>query len=457
MNDNRASEKGQALILLVLAFIVLLGFVALAIDGGMVYADRRHSQNAADASSLAGGGAAALSLENNYVDYEDWNCSNPGNNVYAKIQDAMAYARSAAISQAATNDFTIDTDITDNNGVVTHCGAFNTGTWVDKYIDITTTITTDTRTNFVHLLYPGPLRNTVRAVVRIRPQIPMTLGFAVVALRNDCPNTNTGGVHFDGNNTVVVNGGGVFSNACLVAGGSVDVQVNDAGLACTGQNCYTQNGSPSVHPAPTQGSTGLQSFTYPASPPDCATAPARGNHSGGGTIEPGSYGRIRVNNAGAQLVMRSGLYCINDEFTMNGGSVTVEPRPNGDEGVTIYMVNGPFTVNGNVHVELKGPPTDRSPHPCNENTYCPPAIAGMLIYSAPGNTSDVTITGDATSTYLGTIFAPDGTIEAGGDAIEQINAQLIGDTVFIHGNTQVFVNFDNAVNFRPPAQLELYR
>ncbi len=56
------SEKGQAIVFLVIGLVVFLGFVALAIDGGMALADRRHEQNAADAASLAGGGKAALDL-----------------------------------------------------------------------------------------------------------------------------------------------------------------------------------------------------------------------------------------------------------------------------------------------------------------------------------------------------------------------------------------------------------
>lgn len=48
------SEKGQAIVYLVIGLVVFLGFVALAIDGGMVLADRRDAQNATDASALAG-------------------------------------------------------------------------------------------------------------------------------------------------------------------------------------------------------------------------------------------------------------------------------------------------------------------------------------------------------------------------------------------------------------------
>src|SRR3990170_8853939 len=47
-------EKGQMLILFVLALAVLLGFVAMVIDVGLAFQERRNAQNAADAAALAG-------------------------------------------------------------------------------------------------------------------------------------------------------------------------------------------------------------------------------------------------------------------------------------------------------------------------------------------------------------------------------------------------------------------
>jgi Flp pilus assembly protein TadG len=51
LTKKHNSERGQAIVLIVLAMIVLLGFTALAVDGSMVYSDRRMVQNAADASA----------------------------------------------------------------------------------------------------------------------------------------------------------------------------------------------------------------------------------------------------------------------------------------------------------------------------------------------------------------------------------------------------------------------
>ena len=48
----KASEKGQALILITLAAVGLFAFAALAIDGSTIFSDRRHAQNAADTAAL---------------------------------------------------------------------------------------------------------------------------------------------------------------------------------------------------------------------------------------------------------------------------------------------------------------------------------------------------------------------------------------------------------------------
>jgi Flp pilus assembly protein TadG len=51
---DHSGERGQTLPLFALAIVVLLGFAALAFDGGQMLLDRRAEQNAADAAALAG-------------------------------------------------------------------------------------------------------------------------------------------------------------------------------------------------------------------------------------------------------------------------------------------------------------------------------------------------------------------------------------------------------------------
>ena len=49
----RSLEEGQALIIIALAAAVLFAFSALAMDGSMVFSDRRYAQNATDTAVLA--------------------------------------------------------------------------------------------------------------------------------------------------------------------------------------------------------------------------------------------------------------------------------------------------------------------------------------------------------------------------------------------------------------------
>src|SRR5262245_49960487 len=52
MNINR-SERGQALIIIALALVGLVGIAGLVIDGGNAFQDRQRAQNAVDSAALA--------------------------------------------------------------------------------------------------------------------------------------------------------------------------------------------------------------------------------------------------------------------------------------------------------------------------------------------------------------------------------------------------------------------
>lgn len=54
MNDKRKHENGQILVLLAIMLAALLAILALVLDGGNLYLNRRTAQNAADAGALAG-------------------------------------------------------------------------------------------------------------------------------------------------------------------------------------------------------------------------------------------------------------------------------------------------------------------------------------------------------------------------------------------------------------------
>ena len=54
MKKLRWEERGQAMVLIALTMVGLIGFLALAVDGGAAFAARRQMQNASDSAAIAG-------------------------------------------------------------------------------------------------------------------------------------------------------------------------------------------------------------------------------------------------------------------------------------------------------------------------------------------------------------------------------------------------------------------
>jgi hypothetical protein len=72
MSEQRTTiERGQSLVLVAAAMVVLVGFVALAVDLGNAYYTRRTAQNAADGASLAGVSVMATGINDNNNNKDD--------------------------------------------------------------------------------------------------------------------------------------------------------------------------------------------------------------------------------------------------------------------------------------------------------------------------------------------------------------------------------------------------
>ncbi len=435
-------ESGQMIVLLAFGLLALLGLTAVAIDGGMIYADRRYDQNAADSASYAGAGAAAMALENTRVTYDAFRCN-------SMVNQAKQDAVSSAISRAASNNFAIDTHLDDQQGVEVTCGVEPKGVWYDKYLDVHTMISSDLQTAFAHLFYSGNIRNTVEAVARVRPRSDLSYGFAITALGPDCHE----GVEFDGDSEVKVRTTGVFSNSCITTNGGVDVTTiprvgetirppiswagdepniirNGASGTITANIIKSPHTMPRVPvPAPNCSASGMNSQPNPSLEKNVPVE-----------VEPGRYDTIKVTNDEI-LVMQPGLYCLTGDFDAQGGKVQ-------GDGVTIYMISGSLKINGQTEVQLSAPMGETSP-----------AIRGMLFYAAESNTSTHSLSGGATSYYIGTLFAPYGEIAIGGNSEVGLtySTQIVANSVKIHGTADMDIQYDAAVTYSNPAYLELYR
>lgn len=424
--------RGQIVVLLAVVLIALLGFTALAIDGAVIFSDRRNEQNAADAAALAGAGMAGQDMENLSVMYENFSCSS------ASVLHAMAVGESIAISRAATNNFTIDGDIADKNGVQITCHVVDIGPYIDNYIDVSVMITAPTNTSFAQLFYSGEVKNTVISTARVHPRTNLGFGYAVASMGTNC---TTGGIYGNGDVIVKSDHAGVFSNSCFeFTNGKTHVFVNDPG----GSGCryYTGTIDPNWCDVPLIKSP-VQLTPYKIDEPACSSLPSYAAVDGSGnyTINPGNYPYITMKGNGI-LTMNPGLYCFTGNVTM-GANTTVTGTD-----ITLYFKNNAgFSTGASSNVLLQAPTSEM-----------PPAIRGLLMYGAPGNTGTFELYGGATSNYRGTIYFPDGTIEAhGGGGANAIESQLVGKMVILEGTSDLLIDFSGALNFQIPATVDLQK
>lgn len=88
-------EEGQTLVWVAVGMVVLLLIVALALDGGHLYSERRRMQNAADAGALAGARALCLGLTQAEAEAEAVK--------YATTEQTRPYGHTATASTDMTN------------------------------------------------------------------------------------------------------------------------------------------------------------------------------------------------------------------------------------------------------------------------------------------------------------------------------------------------------------------
>jgi hypothetical protein len=407
-------ERGQSLTLLALGLVGLLGFSALAVDGGMLYLDRRTAQNAADAAAMAG----AMAIDGGEGNWH-----------------------SAALDRAASNGFDNDGD---SNVVAVHSPP-SSGPYAGDSNAVQVVITSTINTSFAHMIFNAPLQGRVEAVARNRPSGNLAGGTAIFG--NNLSECST--VWFSGNQDTNVVGGDVFSNSlansddCASGKQNGDGAINvDGGSINVVGSFFKAGSSGSVNPTPNEG-VSQQSLPIPPTP-NCSGLPWWGpvNVSRPRTLRPGIYTRINITN-GALVLMEPGMYCITGSqgFSAQGGSIT-------GEGVFLYLVSGPFDVAGGVIIELSA---NEDLQDASGNDW-----SNMLIYYHPDNDSAANIRGHANSMYTGTILAPASRCDVAGTSDTlSLYSQILCDTVHITGDAAVTIIYNESEQYAAPPMLEL--
>ena len=388
-------ERGQALVIVALALAGLIGIVALVVDGGSVFSDRRKAQNAADSAALA----AAL----------------------ARIRGGQDFV-ATALSSAAQNGYNGD-GVSNTVQVYTppkdgpHAGNV-------EYIEVI--ITSKVRMYFARIIGRAEVTNVAIAVARTKSSeiTPILNGAAIISLAptSNCNSSKAFWVH--GDTTLDISGGGVFVNSSNKT--CAFIQNGNGGVHINGEHSISVVGGASVQKAQLvtpSVTVGAASVSYP--PPffmptvDCEGKIAKINDDGT-SMSPGAWTGEFPPNGVTEL--QSGVYCLSDGIKINSD---IEGH-----NVVLKVEKGEVHFNSNSKITLDAP---------DSGDY-----AGVLLYLPMSNHSEVILDGEAGSAIEGTVLAPasDITIKGGG-----FNSQIIGYTVEVDGSANIAVSYNEGQNF----------
>lgn len=414
-------EQGQVLVLIILSIVGLMGFAALAVDGGQVYAERRHSQAAADAAALAAA---------------------------SKFQDhgSPDDIRAAGLALASQNGYIHgDKDGTTKVEVYNPptSGPYSEVSDRNKYFQVI--ITSKVKPIFAQFVFSGDQYITTEAVVRAENVSQLSSGNAIFAL-NNLPSSQPG-IGFKGNVGVHVDGGNIFSNSDAAKDGAAGVVE-----ATGGGKTYTHEGfelkgadcgpGKTVNPCPV---TGVDTQTVPDAiepycPPSTATNPT--------TITGINY-YVWPTSGSVPEVLQPGIHCFYDGITLHGGDSL-----KGD-GVLLVFKKGGLTVTGNPKMELTRP--DDLFDSRTDQQY-----GGMLIFVSKTNVNSsgegptITMGGTADSRINGTVYAPRSTCDLGGTSQgNAFHTALICNNFSFHGTQDVWITYKAEENYQFPASLSV--
>jgi len=421
---NKKSEKGQAIIMIVFAMIGLIGITALAVDGGMAYADKRGVQGAVDSAAWAAGLANAR-----------------GNDIVAS---ALAVAAANGYDNGAQNDVVVS--FTD---VLPAACPYNNG----QGKDITVEITSHVKTFFAPVVGINQITNKVKAssrscdvytTVNTAPFYPGSSVYATSA-PSSC-NGSTRTVQVNGTANIQLWGGGFGSAGTDVdcmnfQGGITSLKLSEVGspktcatLTTASASLSNLNGFAGSEGACKTGSA--PNVTYNATPP---TPPADlGITCSGDAIKtgnalspgnwPGSTGATGSFPQTGVTKLNPGVYCVTGDFTKSG--------PLTGLGVTIVLKTGVFNLTGG-EIKLTAPTSGNT--------------TGLVVYMPPSNASSVHWNGNVNVDVTGSLIMQSADcLFNGGVQIQHRAWQMICSTWTSDGNSTIEGSYDPSQLYIPP-------
>ncbi len=422
----QSSEKGQALIFIILAIVAVFGFAALAVDGGRIYSERRRAQAAVDSAALGAAYAAAEGLSHSQV-------------------------KAKAIALAGHNGYAVipsEKNLPDpqKSVLVEYFNPPQSGPYQGNVLYHQVRITERVDPIFAQILYGGESKIVVEAVTFSTVNCNCFANGNAIHASNP---TAKSALEFDGNVNVVVKNGNIFSNSTsstsgVKNGGSGKVTVQNGGKIWVVGSWFKKEDQndpkkpPTVVPAPIENAPPAPLPNVPM--PDC-DSPADGTmNSTTNTLNPGRFdGKVQITNG--DWTMKPGMYCFMNGFSFNGGTLT-------GNGVFIAMMGGDLKMTGNGKANLTRP-TNLKDGKGNQ-------WAGMLIYAPASNQEPIKLSGGNSTVFSGTVLAPGSECSFGGNSgAVGYNSNIICDTIKTHGGATININYIPENNYQLPPMVEL--
>jgi Flp pilus assembly protein TadG len=406
----KASEKGQALILITLAAIGLFAFAALAIDGSMAFSNKRHAQNAADTSALAGALSYAREGKVNNIETV-----------------ALARAKSNGYENISGDPSTVVT-VTITDVPEEECPGDATGK------DITVTIESYMNTTFSKVIGRDKIASGATATSRAcgYKLVPLFDGHAIVGLNDtrapDCA------LAFDtGNSSSVawtIEGSGVFSNSCAFSKED-DTVTFDPGLCVSTVGGVDSHSEWNCTPKPAT-AYDWEDYVLANMPPNPCTP-------GGIGIWPGPSDPPNFSN---------GVYCISDLDRYDSTDITLN-------NATLYVTDDEFDIKFAGGGGFFGTATKAGTYTGSDDYadyYMVVQPAEFCTkFSDNTNSQRIEWRGNGTGTFYGTVFAPTACLDLRGNgAAEGMHSQIIGWIVGSNGDADVYINYKANENHRIP-------
>lgn len=473
MLRKNISQKGQALILVALGMIGLVGITALAIDGGNSFAERRRAQNAADTASLAG----ALEITQDIRIDDSGNVFNSPDNDTVNWYDATENLILENMSNVPGVVFTYDIpSVIVNSELLPFPGLDckgNEGPYYQNsdYIQVLINIKVDTF--FGKVVGINELESCVEAISYYEPPYVTELftGNGIVAfnpgdLPDDFSCTHDGneinGIKFEGGTIYNSTTASIFANSnCdpAIYSDSGKVYITSPSISAVGNIDFSpQSEITATLSSPVDQVPFPPNFLLPDPASDCGDKVGIINGMWGG---PGNYIGYNDFPPGDVEYLEPGLYCV---YASQQG-FNVDNSIHG-EGVTIALMEGAITWNSSSTIDIHAP---LKPVDCVENDnreICNYKYNGLLIFIPETNeeahypTVGAIWNGNASWDLTGTVLAPWTTFKInGGLEGVSLGTQIMGYDFILTGTSTININYDGGNTWKGPypAKIELSR